>query len=102
MALVVGILLALFVLDGAWEWVAVAVGGAIEIAEAYGWWHWTNRRRPTVGVEALIGAETVVNEDGWVRVQGELWRQRGGAPGQRVRVRAVDGLTLEVDPEGPS
>jgi membrane protein implicated in regulation of membrane protease activity len=97
-ALVVGILLALFVVDGRWEWAVVGGGGLIELAEAYGWWRWTHRRRPAVGAEALIGEEAVVNADGWVRVQGELWRQRGGTPGQRVRVRGVDGLTLDVEP----
>ena len=37
--------------------------------------------------------------DGWVRVGGELWRARceaGADVGARVRVRAVDGLTLLV------
>jgi membrane protein implicated in regulation of membrane protease activity len=77
--------------------VTIGGGGLIELAEAYGWWRWTHRRSPSVGVEALIGREAVVGEDGWVRVQGELWRQRGGEPGRRVRVRAVDGLTLVVE-----
>jgi membrane protein implicated in regulation of membrane protease activity len=36
--------------------------------------------------------------DEWVRVNGELWRARGGASGERVRVRRVDGLTLDVEP----
>jgi len=98
MALVVGILLALFVLDGPWEWAAVAGGGAIELGEAWFWWRWTHRARPAVGREALIGAEAVVGEDGWVRVQGERWRATGAEPGQRVRVIAVDGLTLVVEP----
>jgi membrane protein implicated in regulation of membrane protease activity len=99
-ALLVGILLAVFVLDGAWEWAAIAGGGAIELGEAWFWWRWTHRRRPAVGVEALIGVEAVVAEEGWVRVQGELWRARGAAgaaPGDRVRVREVDGLTLVVE-----
>ena len=98
MALVVGILLAVFVLDGVWQFAAVAAGAAIEFGEAGFWWRWSHRRRSAVGVETLIGAETVVNDDGWVRVQGELWRQRGGAPGERVRIREVDGLTLVVEP----
>lgn len=97
-ALVVAVLLALFVLDGPSEWVAVAAGAAIEFGEAGFWWRWSHRRRSAVGVEVLIGAETVVNDDGWVRVQGELWRQRGGAPGERVRIREVEGLTLVVEP----
>jgi membrane protein implicated in regulation of membrane protease activity len=37
---------------------------------------------------------------GQVRLQGELWRARceeGADPGERVRVRALDGLTLVVE-----
>jgi membrane protein implicated in regulation of membrane protease activity len=98
MALVVGILLAVFVLDGAWEWAAVGGGGAIELGEAWFWWRWTHRRGPAVGAEVLIGVEAVVDADGWVRVQGERWRVTGGRAGQRVRVVAVEGLTLVVEP----
>jgi membrane protein implicated in regulation of membrane protease activity len=36
--------------------------------------------------------------DEWVRVNGELWRARGGSSGEQVRVRRVDGLTLDVEP----
>jgi membrane protein implicated in regulation of membrane protease activity len=97
-ALVVGVLLALFVVDGAMQWVVIGGGGAIEIGEAWFWWRLSHRRRSAVGIETLIGLESTVNDDGWVRVQGELWQQRGGAPGQRVRIRAVEGLTLVVEP----
>ncbi len=40
---------------------------------------------------------------GRVRVHGEVWRARGPAelaPGQEVRVIAIDGLTLEVEARG--
>ena len=100
MALVVAVLLAVFVLDGPWEWVAVAGGGAIEIGEAWFFLRWTKRRRPEVGVEALVGADGEMTDPGWVSVRGELWRARSDAPlhaGERVRVRAVDGLTLLVE-----
>jgi membrane protein implicated in regulation of membrane protease activity len=101
-ALVVAVLLALFVVNGPWVWVVIAGGGAIEIGEALFWWRWTHRRRPAVGVEALLGAEALVAGDGWVRVSGELWRARGAegaAPGEVVRVREVKGLTLVVERE---
>jgi membrane-bound serine protease (ClpP class) len=85
--------------------VAVVAGGAIEVGEAWFWWRWTHRRRAVVGVEALVGAAGEVTEacrpEGWVRVRGELWRARceaGADPGDRVRVRTVDGLTLVVEP----
>ena len=100
MALLVGILLAVFVLDGPWEWVAVASGGAVEIGEAWFFLRWTKRRRPEVGVEALVGADGEMTDPGWVSVRGELWRARSDAPlepGDRVRVRAVEGLTLVVE-----
>jgi membrane-bound serine protease (ClpP class) len=66
------------------------------------------RRRPIVaGRELLIGSTGEVIEgaagESWARVSGETWRVRSGAqlpPGTRIRVTAVDGLTLEVTPEG--
>ena len=97
MALVVGVLLAVFVVDGAWEYVAVAGGGAIEIGEAWFWWRWTQRRRPAVGAETLVGRVVTVDESGWVRVAGERWLVRGAEPGERARVVALDGLTLIVE-----
>lgn len=65
------------------------------------------RARPVVsGREEMIGAAGDVLEDctgeGWARVHGERWRVRCGAPlkrGERVRVVAMDGLVLDVDPE---
>jgi len=63
-----------------------------------------SQRRPVVsGREELLGAPGVVLEDfereGWARVHSENWRARAATPlkaGQRVRVAAIDGLTLEV------
>ncbi len=62
------------------------------------------RRRPVVsGQEEMIGAMAqvlTVGEGGaWARVHGELWKVHSPdalAPGQRVRVVALRGLTLEV------
>jgi membrane-bound serine protease (ClpP class) len=58
------------------------------------------RRAPaTVGPEQLVGLEGVARDDRYVLVQGELWRARSEdrlAPGQRVRVDRLDGLTLGV------
>jgi membrane-bound serine protease (ClpP class) len=63
------------------------------------------RRRPVVsGREELVGmaGEIVQAEAGsaWASVHGELWRVESLAalvPGARVRVLAVDGLTLKVE-----
>ncbi len=65
-----------------------------------------SRRRPIVsGREELVGAQGVVLEDfegeGWARVHGERWRVRSRSPlarDQRVRVVAIQGLTLDVVP----
>src|SRR5215470_671230 len=65
------------------------------------------RTRPVVtGREELVGAGGEVIEsagdEAWARVRGETWRVRSRerlAPGNRVRVVAVDGLVLEVTPD---
>jgi membrane-bound serine protease (ClpP class) len=60
------------------------------------------RRPAAVGVTQLVGDEGVVRRDGYVFVDGELWRARSEdgsplVPGERVRVEAVeDGLELVV------
>ena len=66
------------------------------------------RARPvTTGVEELLGAAAVALADfdaggsGAVRIHGEVWRARAGVPvhrGDPVRVLALDGLTLQVEP----
>ena len=59
------------------------------------------------GSEELVGAVGEVriplDPEGQIFVQGALWRARTSGPGEigpgnRVRVRSVDGLTLEVEP----
>jgi membrane-bound serine protease (ClpP class) len=65
------------------------------------------RRRPVLtGREHLIGAVAEALEDfereGWARVHGETWRARANAPvrrGERLRVKAIDGLILTVEVE---
>jgi len=63
---------------------------------------------PTVGREDLVGelgdAEVDVAPDGVVRVRDALWRARTNRAtplraGDRVRVVAIDGVVLEVEPE---
>jgi len=66
-----------------------------------------NRRRPVVtGREQMIGARGEAIEDfereGWARVHGENWRVRANAPvrrGDRLQVKAIDGLILTVEVE---
>ncbi len=64
----------------------------------------SRRGRPTTGGEALVGAigEVVAwhGGSGRIRVRGELWNARAPQafmPGERVRVAARDGLTLDVE-----
>ncbi len=105
MLLVGAILLAVFVLPKTWGVAAVVAASAIEVAEIF-FWIWLSRRaRIRFGPETLIGAEakvvTACRPDGQVRVEGELWNARcshGAEVGESVRVRALDGLTLVVEP----
>lgn len=105
MLLVGAILLAIFVLPQPWNYIAVIVGAVVECVEAGFFVWWTRRRRPTVGVETLVGRGAEVVEPlrprGRVRIDGELWNARfdGGTArvGETVRVTEVDGLTLVVD-----
>lgn len=63
------------------------------------------RRRPLAsGTGMLVGLTGEVVEaagaQGWAQVQGECWRVRGAQAlhlGERVRVKGIDGLTLDVE-----
>jgi membrane protein implicated in regulation of membrane protease activity len=70
------------------------------------WRAW--RAPPRTGADGLIGRKVVVRSadglTGRVKLDGAFWGVRSaGAPlavGQYVRVRAVDGLELVVEPAG--
>lgn len=64
-----------------------------------------HRRKITTGEEGLVGEMgTVVDAirgEGKISVHGEIWTARSGKPvkkGEKVIVRSVDGLVLEVSP----
>jgi membrane protein implicated in regulation of membrane protease activity len=103
--LVGALLLAVFVLSPPWNYAAVVAAAVVETLEAWLFVRWTRRRRPTVGVEALVGRVAEVVEPlrpaGRVRLDGELWNARGDGIelGARVRVTGVDRLTLLVERE---
>ena len=106
MLLVGAILLAVFVLPAPWSYVAVVSAAVVEVLEVWFWRWYTRRRHPAVGVETLVGrvaeAVTACRPNGQVRLDGEIWNARcdpGVDTGDAVRVRAVDGLTLLVEPE---
>ena len=105
MVLTLSILLAIFVLEEPWTWVAVALGATFELAETGSLIWWSKRRRVAVGTETLVGRRAVVSVDcrpqGQVRVAGEIWQARcdaGADVGEAVVVREVRGLTLVVEP----
>jgi membrane-bound serine protease (ClpP class) len=63
---------------------------------------------PTIGRESMIGemgsAKTGIDPEGMVDLRGGVWRARTNRAtpipvGERVRVVAIDGLLLEVEPE---
>ena len=61
------------------------------------------RRRAQTGAEGFVGrrgsAETALDPEGWVLVDGERWRARAEeriASGERVEVVSVEGLRLRV------
>lgn len=104
MLLLVAILLAVFVLEEPWSWVAIGAAGILELAETWLFVSWSQRRRSVVGAEALIGQTALVAADcmpmGQVRIAGELWQARcagGATAGDQVFVRELDGLTLVVE-----
>jgi membrane-bound serine protease (ClpP class) len=105
MILLIAIGLAVFVLAPPWSYAAVAGAVLVELVEVVVFVRWSQRRHVQMGAETLVGETAVVVEplrpEGKVRVVGELWRARCGTEaeaGARVRVTALDGLTLEVEP----
>jgi membrane-bound serine protease (ClpP class) len=73
------------------------------IAGSLAWKLSRSTREPLrTGAYSLIGEVGEMREGGSVLVGGELWKTSGAAglePGERVRIIAVRGLTLEVAPE---
>jgi membrane-bound serine protease (ClpP class) len=106
MAIVVAVALAIFVLPEPWGIIAVFVGIAIEVVENVFWFRYQKRRKVRTGVEGHLGetAEVVraLAPEGRVKFRGEVWKARASEPieaGESVRIAAVDGLTLLVEPE---
>ena len=101
MLLVLGIV-GLFVLPEPWNVIGVCVAAVIEVGEVFFWIKFLRRYRISTGAEGLVGERGEAIGPDQVRVHGEIWRATAGAPlapGERVRVAAVDGLTLHVERE---
>jgi membrane-bound serine protease (ClpP class) len=105
--LIAMIALAVFVFPSWLGLVAIATGIVVEVAEVAFGIKFLRRYRVRTGAEGLIGEIAEVIEDcdprGRVRLRGEIWQARSTSTvrvGERVTVASVDGLTLEVEPNG--
>ena len=105
MVLLLAVALAFFVPWPA-NLVVVILGVVGEVGEVIWGRRLARRWRPKTGVEAMIGkrAEVVsrLHPSGQVHLNGELWEARSTADadvGDTVTVRAMEGLTLLVEPD---
>lgn len=104
MLLVGAVLLAVLLLPERWDIPVITAAAVVEIGETF-FWLWLSRRgRVKMGPETLVGAivevVTPCRPTGLVKMQGELWQahcEDGADVGERVRVRALEGLTLVVE-----
>ncbi len=91
----------------AWQLIgAMGLAGALVLLAIVSFAVRARGRPVTTGAEALLRdrAEAVESfeRQGFVRVHGEIWNAVSPEPvreGQRLRIRKVDGLTLQVEPE---
>jgi membrane-bound serine protease (ClpP class) len=104
MLLGAAILAAFLLLPAPWGIAVVVAAACVEVFEVT-LWRRLLRYRVRTGAEALAGMNAEVVEDcdpqGRVRVRGELWNATCTTPvraGERVVVRRVEGLRLEVEP----
>jgi len=104
MLLVLALILALVFLPWPWNFAVILIAAACE-ASIVVLGLYTRRRRARVGVETLIGAGayvvTPLVPEGQVKVNGEIWRahsDHAAEVGETVRIKAVRGLTLDVEP----
>ena len=106
MLFVIALLLAIFVLPSPWGIVAVVGAIVLDLVEiGVGlWWNRSGARPRSAWSLSSASTGVAVGElrpDGQVKVNGEIWNARcddGCDAGAAVVVRAIDGLTLAVDP----
>ena len=96
----------LFFVPDPWRVIFLVLAAFIEVFELFLWIKYLRRYRVRTGVEAMVGevAEALgpLDPAGQVRVRGEIWNARSSGPvstGSSVRIQAVEGLTLFVEPE---
>jgi membrane-bound serine protease (ClpP class) len=105
MILIITLILALIFLPHPWDLIAVVIAAAFETCLAVFGIRYSRRRKAQVGVQTMVGtlgeALTALAPRGQVKVDGEIWEARaesGIRAGSAVRIKRVDGLTLEVEP----
>ncbi len=98
-------LILFLVLPSPWNVVGGLASIAVGVVEVVYWQRRMGRGKVQTGADKLLGATGEVTErlapSGHIRVLGELWEARSGSelpPGSRVRVVAIHGLVLEVEP----
>jgi len=103
--LLVAALVGLFFIPEPWNVVAVVVATFVEVGEVFFWLRFLRRYRVQTGAEGMVGKRAVVLEpcspQGRVRIEGEIWNAHSERPvieGDTVRITAVEGLTLSVEP----
>jgi membrane-bound serine protease (ClpP class) len=102
-------LLLFLILPDPWNVVGGLVSLACGVVEITYWQRRMRRVKVATGVDNLIGATgevaTPLAPVGQIRVLGELWEARSSSElpaGTIVRVLALNGLTLDVEPVDPS
>jgi len=102
-------LLLFLILPDPWNVVGGLVSLACGVVEITYWQRRMRRVKVATGVENLIGATGEVTAPlapvGQIRVLGEHWEARSSSElpaGTIVRVLALNGLTLDVEPVDPS
>jgi membrane protein implicated in regulation of membrane protease activity len=103
--LILAIVVSALFIPWPWNLVVVLCGAIAEVGEVVWGLRLARRWRPKTGPETMVGetAEVVVpcRPSGQVRVHGELWEARcaaGADIGEDVRITALEGLTLVVEP----
>lgn len=105
MLLILALVLALIFVPWPWNFAVIMIAAACEASIVVLGIRYSRLRRTRVGVETLIGTTAFVisplGPTGQVKVNGEIWQahsEREAPVGETVLIRAVNGLTLEVEP----
>jgi membrane-bound serine protease (ClpP class) len=103
--LILAILVSVLFLSWPWNLVVVLCGAILEVGEVVWGLRLARRWQPKTGAATMVGQAALVvvpcRPCGQVRLHGELWEARcaaGADVGGAVRITALQGLTLVVEP----